>query len=92
MKKLMFVLSMALLAGASYAQDPVIAQGEKLHGEKCTSCHGTEVYPREDRRVTSLESLSNQVNNCMKGPAKANWTVAETNSVIEYLNTKFYKF
>jgi hypothetical protein len=93
MKSLIATLSLVLLTGSVYAkQDPVIAHGEELHNDKCVSCHGTDVYTRENRRVTSLAALSSQVNNCMKGPAKANWTVSETNAVIEYLNTKFYKF
>jgi mono/diheme cytochrome c family protein len=94
MNKSIIILSMALLSGVAQADtsDPVMAQGKALHEDKCTSCHGTEVYTREDRRVTSLGALSHQVNNCMKGPANANWSVAETNAVVEYLNTKFYKF
>jgi hypothetical protein len=67
-------------------------QGEILHSEKCTGCHGTEVYTRENRRMTSLEALDKQVNFCMKNAAKANWTPAQTSAVVEYLNTKFYKF
>ena len=94
MKKLTFVLSLALLSSTAYAEnsDPVIAHGKALHDDKCTTCHGTDVYTRDNRRVKSLDALSNQVTNCMKGPAKADWTVSETNSVVEYLNTKFYKF
>ena len=89
----MLILFMALLSTSSFAgNDPVLAHGEKLHTDKCTSCHGTEVYTREERRVNSREALASQVNNCMKGAAKANWTASETSSVVEYLNTKFYKF
>ena len=94
MKKYIFILSMVLLGSTAQGEtsDPVIAQGKALHEEKCTSCHGTEVYTRKDRMVNSLAALSNQVNNCMKGPANANWTPAQTKSVVEYLNMKFYKF
>jgi len=94
MKKYIFILSMVLLGSTAQGEtsDPVIAQGKALHEEKCTSCHGTEVYTRKDRKVNSLAELSNQVNNCMKGPANANWSPAQTNSVVEYLNMKFYKF
>ena len=89
----MLILTMVLLGNSSYAaNDPVLAHGEKLHTDKCTSCHGTEVYTREDRRVNSKEALASQVNNCMKGAAKASWTASETSSVVEYLNIKFYKF
>ena len=91
--KHLVTISLLILSTSVFAKDDsVVAHGEKLHGEKCTACHTTQVYTREDRRVNTLEGLSSQVHNCMKGPAKADWTVSETNSVIEYLNTKFYKF
>lgn len=67
-------------------------QGENLHNEKCTSCHGSDVYTREDRMVKTLSALENQVNNCMTGAAKAEWTKAQTTSVIDFLNERYYKF
>ncbi len=94
MKKIIAILSLTL-ASSSLAfakQDPVLAHGKKLHNERCTKCHTDEVYTRKDRQVKTLRALSNQVNNCMKGAAKAQWTPSETNSVIEYLNTNYYKF
>ncbi len=72
--------------------DSVLAHGKKLHDEKCMSCHKTKVYTREDRRIKTLDALAKQVNFCMKGAAKAEWSSSETNSVIEYVNNKFYKF
>ena len=66
--------------------------GEDLHNDKCMSCHKTEVYTRDDRNVKTLDALSNQVNNCMKGAAKAEWTGKQTSDVVGYLNSKFYKF
>ena len=94
MKKNIFLilLGMTISTTAASYEDPVMQTGKKLHNDKCMNCHDTSVYSRQDRRVKSLQALSSQVNNCMKGPAKADWTVSETNSVIEYLNNKFYKF
>ena len=92
MKSLFLVTSLLFSASIMAEEKVSIVHGEELHNEKCMSCHTTKVYSREDRRVKTLEALSNQVNNCMKGPAKADWTEIETNSVIEYLNQKFYKF
>ncbi|MCW8957225.1 MAG: hypothetical protein OQL09_10110 [Gammaproteobacteria bacterium] len=94
MKKNIFFILLAALMSSTAAgyEDPVMRMGKKLHDEKCLNCHDTSVYSRQDHRVKTLQALSNQVNNCMKGPAKADWTVSETNSVIEYLNNKFYKF
>ncbi len=67
-------------------------KGENLHNEKCTSCHRDEVYTREDRMVKTMSALENQVNNCMRGAAKAEWTQAQTDSVIDFLNDRYYKF
>jgi len=77
---------------AEVAQKPSHAQGEALHDEKCTNCHKSEVYTREDRMVKTMMALEHQVNNCMKGPAKAEWTQPETTSVVEFLNDRYYKF
>lgn len=74
------------------AADEAHAQGKMLHEDKCTSCHTDSVYTREDRMVKTMDALDNQVNNCMKGAAKAQWTQPQTTSVVEYLNNKYYKF
>ena len=94
MKKLITIALLSLLNTSIVManDDPVLAHGQQLHDEKCMSCHKTKVYTREDRRVKTLDALAKQVNFCMKGAAKADWTNAETNSVIEYVNDKFYKF
>ena len=104
MKKLttLFFIAFSAIACAednSSTQTKTIAQvekphhqGESLHNDKCTSCHGNEVYTREDRMVKTMSALENQVSNCMTGAAKANWTNAQTTSVIEFLNERYYKF
>ena len=94
MKQTLFfiLLGFTLSSTAMAYENPDLRLGKKLHDDKCMNCHDTSVYSRQDRRVKTLQALSNQVNNCMKGPAKADWTVSETNSVIDYLNNKFYKF
>lgn len=66
--------------------------GKALHKEKCTSCHTDSVYTREDKMVKTMSALKHQVNNCMKGAAKAEWTQPQTTSVVEFLNDKYYKF
>ncbi len=66
--------------------------GEALHNKKCLTCHDDNVYSRKDRVIKSMPSLVNQVNNCMKNAAKAQWTPVETDSVITFLNKRYYKF
>lgn len=92
-KHLSSALAIALFASAAVAEDKAAtSSAQKLHDSKCMTCHKTEVYSREDRRVQSLHALSNQVENCMKGPAGANWSATETQAVVDYLNSRFYKF
>ncbi|MDH5485563.1 MAG: hypothetical protein OEY43_10045 [Gammaproteobacteria bacterium] len=87
-----YLTCIALVLSSQVLASDKAHNGETLHNDKCMNCHDTGVYTRENRRVSSLDALSNQVENCMKGPAKAEWTKAETDSVISYLNQKFYKF
>ena len=75
-----------------YANDAKHHQGKDLHAKKCTTCHSDSVYSRKDRMVKTMSALENQVNNCMKGAAKAEWTQPETASVVEFLNDRYYKF
>ena len=88
-----------IIAGASLsaiasdmANDNPHANGKLLHEDKCTNCHSDKVYTREDRMVNSRPELENQVERCMKGAAKADWSGPQTTSVIEYLNDRYYKF
>jgi len=74
------------------ASDDKHHAGKTLHNEKCTSCHTDSVYTREDKMVKTMSALEHQVNNCMKGAAKAEWTQPQTTSVVEFLNDKYYKF
>jgi len=92
MKSILLIVSLIFSTSALAEEKPSVAHGEQLHNDKCMTCHTTEVYSRDDRRMKTLQALSSQVNNCMKGAAKAEWTEIETNSVVDYLNQKFYKF
>lgn len=91
MKYLFSLLILTTSLSAIAAEDPH-AQGKALHQEKCTSCHTDKVYTREDRMIKTMSALENQVNNCMKGAAQADWTPSQTSSVINYLNDRYYKF
>ncbi len=85
----LFVLTASINAAAT--ENPH-AEGKTLHQDKCTSCHSDTVYTREDRMIKTMSALENQVNNCMKGAAQADWTPSQTSSVINYLNDRYYKF
>ena len=95
MRKIINIFLLALSVSLStnlYANDVEPHKGQDLHDKKCTSCHSDKVYSREDRMVKTMSALEHQVNNCMKGAAKAEWTKPETTSVVDYLNDRYYKF
>ena len=89
MKKTTLLLSCLLVSAPGQAAD--IDNGKKLHEERCTRCHGSEVYTRSNRRVKSFDKLASQVRFC-KNQTGVMWFDDEVNDVIHYLNDSFYQF
>ena len=84
-----------LLTSAAQAANP--AHGKDLHDANCQSCHASlmggnanKIYTRADRRVSSLNGLRNQVTRC-KTTVGVAWPDDQTDDVVEYLNSNFYK-
>jgi hypothetical protein len=73
------------------ADESVIAAGKTLNDKNCIACHGSELYTRPDRRVTSRNKLTAQVRLCEQS-LKLHWFDEEIESVAEYLNKEFYQF
>ncbi len=61
------------------------------HSTQCTSCHGTEVYTREDRRVSSLSELQAQVERCDANLATKLFP-EDLAALVDHLNDNYYKF
>lgn len=87
--KFLSVLIFILLPGTLLAAD--IDNGEDLHFEHCTGCHGDEVYTRADRKMKDLAQLGKQVRFCQNAVG-ATWFDDEVDDVIEYLNATYYRF
>jgi mono/diheme cytochrome c family protein len=64
---------------------------QKLYEQHCVGCHGTEVYTREDRKVTSLAGLKRQVKRC-ETALGLRWFDEEISDMTEHLNERFYHF
>ena len=65
--------------------------GSELHANNCTRCHGSELYTRQNPRVTSLPGLGKQVRFC-KSNLGLSWFDDDVADVIEYLNSSYYRF
>ena len=67
------------------------ADGKRLHDANCTACHDTAVYARKEHRVRSLDGLKQQVENCTH-MAQKEFSPAERQDIVKYLNDQFYRF
>ncbi len=91
--KIHFVCSLifALSASVVSAEEPDMEAGELLVQENCLECHGTEIYTKEVRRVTSQQKLTAQVRRCELSLG-LQWFDEDVKNTAEYLNHQYYKF
>jgi cytochrome c553 len=80
---------MALMATTSARADNT--KGQVLHNQYCVACHSDSVYKRDDRRVTNLQSLQQQVSTCSHAQVKE-LTSEQLTDIVDYLNATYYKF
>ncbi|MCB1752891.1 MAG: cytochrome c [Gammaproteobacteria bacterium] len=92
MKRTPHILILALTVAGSgplWAFD--LAAGKQLVNENCYSCHGSEVYTRKNRMVTSRSGLTKQVKRCELSLGLT-WFDEDVDNAAEYLNQQFYRF
>ena len=92
MKLIPSVVALTFLASVAHAAVPGDeAEGKRLHDVSCTGCHDSGVYTRSDHKVKSLAGLKRQVENCTH-MAQQEFSPAEKQDIVKYLNDQFYKF
>jgi len=64
-------------------------EGKVLHDAHCLSCHNTEVYTRENRMISGLDSLKKRIQHCATN-TNVLWFEEEMEAVATYLNENFY--
>lgn len=81
------------LTGTAHANEqPDPLNGQKLfEASSCLNCHGSEVFTRNDRKVSDYAGLEAQVRRC-DANLSTNWFDDQILDVVEYLNTNFYQF
>jgi hypothetical protein len=89
MKTLIPAIMLMLTTTPSLAVDP--AMGKELTEQHCVRCHGSEVYTRENRRVSDLQGLHKQVRFCEQNLGLT-WFDDQIENTATYLNLEFYKF
>ena len=87
----LFVLLLFTVSCAISANAADLTNGGLLHAEKCTSCHDSEMYTRENKIIQSLPRLGTQVRFCKDNLGVA-WFDDEVDDVIGFLNKNYYHF
>lgn len=78
------------LVSVSAQAQPSEKAGE-IYEDNCLSCHGSEIYTRDGRMVTSLDGLERQVQRC-ETALGLRWFDEDIKDVASYLNHHFYSF
>lgn len=65
--------------------------GEALHQANCSKCHGTDIYTKADRKVTSFKALASRVAMCDANIGSQLFP-EDLDKITTYLNDNFYKF
>jgi hypothetical protein len=80
------LLVFASAAGAAESFDPA-----SYHEATCTRCHGSEVYTRADRRVTSFPALQAQVARCDANLGTRLFP-EDLGLLVDHMNDQYYRF
>lgn len=91
LKSGLFTIIFCTTQACAADKEDKLAHGEEIHQNHCLKCHGDEVYTRDDRFVKSLNALSKQVERC-KNSNDLPWFEDDTDAVVNFLNTRYYKF
>ena len=90
-RNMRLIISFIATALSSSAGAADLKAGAKLHQDKCMQCHDSGVYTREQRRVTSLQGLREQVKRCELSLGLT-WFDDQIEDVVQYLNDSYYNF
>ena len=89
-------LLLCLFAGFGYSLPASAETDESIDArsfvhEKCSSCHDSSIYTRENRRVDSLPRLNSQVRMC-DAQLGTSLFDEDITAIVKYLNDNYYHF
>jgi cytochrome c553 len=73
------------------APTAALGKAQTLVDVHCIKCHGSEVYTRSDRKVTSRDGLDRQVRRC-ETALELRWFDEDIAEVAGFLNQRYYHF
>lgn len=65
--------------------------GQTLHQQFCTSCHGVDQYSPAKRKINDLGALNRRIKGCSRA-AGAEWSASELQAVVNFVNQTYYQF
>jgi hypothetical protein len=84
-----YLLSSLVMSGSVLAQ--ANPEGKTLVEANCISCHASDVYTRDNRKVKQYITLQTQVEAC-NTQLGTGWFPEDVHAVVDYLNQNHYKF
>jgi len=91
MNKRILSLGLAMTVFLPPIQAAASDDAQGLYDQHCVSCHGPEIYTREDRKVTSLPGLQRQVQRCELALG-LKWFDEDITDMTRFLNEQYYRF
>jgi hypothetical protein len=89
-------LLICLCLGIGYSLPTIAETDETIDArsfvhEKCSGCHDSNIYTRENRRVDSLSRLNSQVRMC-DAQLGTGLFDEDITAIVNYLNDSYYRF
>lgn len=82
---------MGLTPSILLAQEENYLRGMNLYGNHCTKCHDSRAHIRDDRKAKSVQEIRAFIQRWVN-VEQLDWADSEIEDVLQYLNTKYYKY
>jgi mono/diheme cytochrome c family protein len=91
MKRMLFMVLVAVAAGAAASEMPNLERGRALYENHCRVCHTTKVHGRVNRLPINAMELR-QIVDTWQREEKLRWTDQEVDDVVYFLRRTQYNF
>ena len=91
MNRMLFMVLVAVAAGAAAAEMPNLERGRALYENHCRVCHTTKVHGRVNRLPINAAEL-HQIVDTWQREENLRWTDQEVDDVVYFLRRTQYNF